>query len=106
MGEIAEMLIDGTLDFITGEYIGEGGGFPRTYHGRREYSKRNKYQGVVNYIKSRFPKQDDINFLLDAYADEHKLIVQVTNRNKINYFICEHIQENFKEFKNWYKNFK
>lgn len=31
MGEIAEMMLDGTLDAITGEYIGEPCGYPRTY---------------------------------------------------------------------------
>ena len=30
MGEIAEMMIEGTLDCETGEYLGEGFGFPRT----------------------------------------------------------------------------
>lgn len=29
MGEIADMVLDGTLDEETGEYIGEGPGFPR-----------------------------------------------------------------------------
>jgi hypothetical protein len=30
MGEIADMMIDGTLDIETGEYLGEGPGYPRT----------------------------------------------------------------------------
>jgi|SRR3954471_10244664 hypothetical protein len=30
MGEIADGLINGDFDFHTGEYIGKGGGFPRT----------------------------------------------------------------------------
>ena len=30
MGEIAEMMLDGTLDIETGEYLGEGPGYPRT----------------------------------------------------------------------------
>lgn len=30
MGEIADGLIDGTFDALTGEYLGEGDGFPRT----------------------------------------------------------------------------
>ena len=32
MSEIADMLIDGTLDIYTGEYIGESVGYPRTIH--------------------------------------------------------------------------
>ena len=30
MGEIAEMMLDGTLDCETGEYLGDGPGYPRT----------------------------------------------------------------------------
>ena len=30
MGEIADSLINGEFDFITGEYIGEAVGYPRT----------------------------------------------------------------------------
>ena len=30
MGEIAEMMLDGTLDSETGEYLGPGPGYPRT----------------------------------------------------------------------------
>ena len=30
MGEIADMILDGILDFQTGEYIGEPCGYPRT----------------------------------------------------------------------------
>lgn len=30
MGDIADGLIDGTFDSITGEYLGEGPGYPRT----------------------------------------------------------------------------
>lgn len=31
MGEIAESLINGEFDYITGEYLGEGVGYPRTH---------------------------------------------------------------------------
>ncbi|RHJ76896.1 hypothetical protein [Parabacteroides sp. AM08-6] len=37
MGEIADSLISGEFDYITGEYLGEAIGFPRT----RSYGKRN-----------------------------------------------------------------
>ena len=30
MGEISEMMLDGTLDSITGEYLGEPCGYPRS----------------------------------------------------------------------------
>lgn len=38
MGEIADSLISGEFDFITGEYLGEAVGYPRTHaYGIREY---------------------------------------------------------------------
>jgi hypothetical protein len=40
MGDIADMMMDGTLDHETGEYLGEGDGFPRTARSmRRQYTK-------------------------------------------------------------------
>lgn len=30
MGEVAEMMLDGTLDSITGEYLGDACGYPRS----------------------------------------------------------------------------
>lgn len=37
MGDIADMLIDGTCDMYTGEYIGEAVGYPRTTQKKRKY---------------------------------------------------------------------
>ena len=37
MGEIADSLISGEFDFITGEYLGEAVGYPRTH----SYARRN-----------------------------------------------------------------
>jgi len=42
MGDIADGLIDGTFDEITGEYLGEGPGYPRT-----------RVQGQYNTIKPK-----------------------------------------------------
>lgn len=36
MGEIADSLIDGEFDYISGEYLGEGVGYPRTLHGNNK----------------------------------------------------------------------
>ena len=40
MGEIADMMIDGTLDFYTGEYIGKGYGLPRTFDKSLPWEKK------------------------------------------------------------------
>lgn len=45
MGEIAEMMLDGTLDCETGEYLGEGDGFPRTARDMREPAFPRGYMG-------------------------------------------------------------
>lgn len=39
MGEIADGLINGDFDFFTGEYIGRGGGFPRTKNKSLKWEK-------------------------------------------------------------------
>lgn len=58
MGEIADGLINGDFDSVTGEYLGEGMGFPRTKIGSF-YSKKRKSEdlswrkvpGFLNNIK-------------------------------------------------------
>lgn len=57
MGEYAEMLIDGTCDYITGEYIGNPCGYPRTLQGKKshrpQYKKsRPQYSETRNDIHS------------------------------------------------------
>jgi len=43
MGEIAEMMLDGTLDCETGEYLGEPCGYPRTAQAtKRPWSPRSQ----------------------------------------------------------------
>jgi hypothetical protein len=49
VGEIADMLLDGTLDSETGEYLGQGPGYPRTRAdldawGRKRETKRKARQ--------------------------------------------------------------
>lgn len=44
MGEIADMMLDGTLDCMTGEYIGRPCGYPRTTNYPRLIGKKNRPQ--------------------------------------------------------------
>lgn len=51
MGEIAEMMLDGTLDSVTGEYLGDPCGYPRsmtdgTYWPDRDKLKRRSRQSI------------------------------------------------------------
>lgn len=39
MGEIADSMIDGEFDYITGEYIGKPCGYPRTYDNSEGYRR-------------------------------------------------------------------
>ena len=64
MGEIADMMLDGTLDELTGEYIGDinkgffgdsSPGFPISYE-REEYpicSKKCKQGGVLQHMEAK-----------------------------------------------------
>ena len=55
MGEIAESLLDGEFDCISGEYLGEGVGYPRSMHDKYnnpngpEYGN-NPTKGITNYL--------------------------------------------------------
>jgi len=64
MGEIADMMLDGTLDCVTGEYIGESVGYPRTIE-IKDRGKKKKFvqcpfcgklvckQGLAQHKKSK-----------------------------------------------------
>ncbi|QOF94257.1 hypothetical protein IFJ82_09865 [Novacetimonas hansenii] len=42
MGEIADMMLDGTLDCMTGEYIGDPCGYPRTFEEDESHATASK----------------------------------------------------------------
>lgn len=106
MGENAEMLLDGTLDFYTGDYLGQGYGFPRTYHKslRREKRRNPKhtknipptkeqvYNGVKNYISIRWTGRKDIpsvRVLIMEYTGEQGIDLKQK---------CLEIQKDFGSF--------
>lgn len=51
MGEIADMLIDGTLDMYTGEYIGDAVGYPRTINHHKKYFKETKAEKNIRKVR-------------------------------------------------------
>lgn len=53
MGEIAEMMLDGTLDCETGEYLGQGPGYPRT---ARSFARDPYAYAYDNQSERRRPK--------------------------------------------------
>lgn len=61
MGEISEMILDGTLDTVTGKYIGEPCGYPRTYvkdsgyaHIRKSKRARQNNKPKVKKMRDRY----------------------------------------------------
>lgn len=59
MGEISDMMLDGTLDEQTGEYIGPAVGYPRTkqpghYNSMNRHEKHNNYNGIIQYINKYY----------------------------------------------------
>lgn len=81
MGDIADMMLDGTLDYETGEYIGKGGGYPRTLQSTMGdgYKKNNRppvnVQIVRNYLGSVYKISLDIQQanLIQRYGQYKKL---------------------------------
>lgn len=119
MGEIADMMIDGTLDMYTGEYLGRGPGYPRTADRSLPWEKsrpawsfvsfRNKkdskemfgvksfiYQNRYKYLDTKL-KDKMFDSILQRYAIE-KLGIEGTVSNQQ---IVTAIQSNWGAFKNW-----
>ena len=112
MGDIAEGLIDGTFDSITGKYLGEGHGYPRTrekdsgvhYYEKKETSGGAKVRGIQKWLKSKGIEPTDE--LLKEFLVEKKPNFSFTHygnfRNK-----AVHISGNcFTDFANWIKENK
>lgn len=117
MGEIADGLINGDFDFYTGEYIGNGMGFPRThnrslpwernkrdnrYSRRGEYSNREKFSGVMNWLmlQGGHGKEDTIFRRLLQWAADHNM--QVPSKSRYSR-ICQEISKDFPAFVKWFK---
>ena len=64
MGEIADMIIDGILDYETGEYIGKAVGYPRTINSKN--SKSNETEAEKNIRKVR----KELAILINKKKDE------------------------------------
>jgi len=106
MGEIADGLINGDFDSITGEYLGEGFGFPRTKHkgyiqkvrrfkksSVKEISGLRKYMSRFDWIKST----SDCNDLVFEYCS---LVIEFEG----DLIRCsQKIQEDFGSFVTWIK---
>lgn len=105
MGEIADSLISGEFDFITGEYIGEAVGYPRTHAYRKaKYtpsleekitSKANLC--ITNMCKSRgFSNREKVVFVADfLHSKGYKQLPKLSQQYKI---IHDQYKNDFRKF--------
>lgn len=72
MGEIAEMMLDGTLDYETGEYIGDPCGYPKTASNQKKtlskVEKRKK--GLKKVVKQHLPDSNFETVVNDYWENE------------------------------------
>jgi hypothetical protein len=101
MGDIADMMINGDMDFYTGEYIGRGKGIPRTLDGSLPWEKGKKgtTHGVVVFLSRKGVKsQVGQESVLRTYAMHKKWNIP---KKKMVRKISAKIQENFPDFASW-----
>jgi len=48
MGEIADLMLNGDMDCMTGEYLGGGDGYPRTLEGTTNTKVEKKYCDICH----------------------------------------------------------
>lgn len=93
MGDYAEMTLDGTLDEYTGEYLGDGVGYPRT---RRSYARtdQNKMAGIYTFLrKSGIHRKEHSRPLLVGFHPD------ATAKDMSNKQLCLYATDHFHKFK-------
>lgn len=100
MGEIADGMINGDFDAETGEYLGEGFGFPRVQRrgkivGQHAGYGNNPLKGVRNYFSSKGIKKEKQRELMVEFIGEK----QMSNEN-----LAELISNDWGNFVKFVKN--
>lgn len=123
MGEIADGLVDGTYDFYTGEYLGEGPGFPRTHNkslpwergydvhrhrGQRyrhaEFTDEQKVKGVLYWLYDKGIKGEEAHNTVKAWAAANNF--KPLGKHRAVSQTCIEIQKDFLQFVKWFKGTK
>jgi len=106
VGEIAESLINGEFDYISGEYMGKPVGYPRTRERmgvKQTINFRNRaamFNGVATFLDTKgYVGKKLRRPILEAYALHNELPDAV---NISNHIIAEHIQANWRDFLYWF----
>ena len=97
MSEYTDSIIDGDFDFHTGEYLGNGGGFPRSCFFKKS-SKNNDVGGVVNFLNSKLIASDEQMSVIRCFFDYDT--TELTKKD-----LCKIIQSDFKKFRKYVKQF-
>ena len=101
MGEIADMMLNGTLDGQTGEYIGKAVGYPRTrkkgYYNSMNTSNASKRKGVRKYIKN---KGKNIERTIQKFYEKNYPNIDISNEKKCLYISTRY----WIEFVKWMKD--
>lgn len=95
MGEIADGLINGDFDSETGEYIGEGDGYPRTFENGNRKKQHNHIFGIKNFLRQK--GESNWQPIIHKYAQENGWSIE-------NKKIADNIQADFSAFAKWFKN--
>lgn len=104
MGEIADMMIDGTLDFYTGEYIGRGKGIPRTLDRSLPWEQGNKNHNAKSGVTKWLHKngitngQQQMDIIRKYLPDEP--------HSKSKQDLCIIISKDFQKFAAWFNKEK
>lgn len=102
MGEIADSMINGEFDYITGEYLGRPTGYPRTYSGikRKRKTSHNPKRGVTIYLSRHGIDKTQHIDIIRKYVTESTALVIITNETK--HFLCSMISKDFNSFRKWF----
>jgi len=100
MGEIADGILNGDFDMYTGEYIGRGGGFPRTK--KQRWEKKNfiingrvAIEGVQKSLYNKLGiRKEAIKEIVDEYIPGEGTLKQK----------CLEIQKDWLKFSQWINN--
>lgn len=99
MGDIADAILDGEFDEISGEYIGPGCGYPRSKHYGSPVYGNSPTKGVVNYLGQISRKEK--RTLVKNYSEQKlNLNFEAIGFDKC----CAEIQKNFNAFSQYVKN--
>lgn len=101
MGDNADLILDGYLDEHTGEYLGEGQGFPRSrYHNRTLNNKHNAndLNTCMNFLRTRHYKTNDERFdIIRLYGSQMELIAKSPS------LVAKHVRQSKEEWKKFKK---